>query len=294
MDTPELFFPGRAELAEGPVWHDGALWWVNIVSGTLNRLDVASRLNTSRATGDFLSAAVPSRDGSWLIAQRNRCSRLDWSSGAITPCASISDFPAGNRLNDGKCDPMGNFWVGSMDLKLTPSRASLYRLSTRGEVSRVLQNLTLSNGLVWSPSGTTFYHVDSVARRVTAFDCDVDSGKLANARKVVEFQEHEGSPDGMTIDREGNLWIALWGASSVIRVASNTGKVLSRHALPIPQVSACTFGGAGLSTLFITTAWENLSLDQRIAQPLAGSIFALETDTQGLAANLFGGVVDDV
>ncbi|HEU5077778.1 MAG TPA: SMP-30/gluconolactonase/LRE family protein [Opitutaceae bacterium] len=288
MDTPELCYAGRAELAEGPVWHEGALWWVNIVSGTLNRLDVSTGLNTARATGDFLSSAVPKGDGGWLVARRGECALLDWKSGKLTPFAKPAEMPSGNRFNDGKCDPAGRYWVGSMDLKLRPRRAALYRVDHDGRVERMIENLSLSNGVAWSAAGDRFFHVDTTERRLTAYDFDLARGTLSNARLIREFAESEGSPDGMAIDREDKLWIALWGGSAVVQVDPRSGKTLSRHELPVAQVSACAFGGEDSSTLFITTAWQNLSLERRIAQPLAGSIFALKTQTRGAPVSLFG------
>jgi sugar lactone lactonase YvrE len=289
QSQPRVVYQGRAELAEGPVWHDGALWWVDIACGTLNRLDPATGLNTSRGTGGYLGAACPTADGRWLLARQHDCALMDWQSGRFTPLASPRDgVAARHRFNDGKCDPAGRFWVGTMSLDRKPDEASLFCIEHDGAVRRVLRGLSLSNGLAWSPDGRAFYHADTPTRRVQKFDFDVASGVLSNPRLLIQFGEADGWPDGMTSDAEGHLWIGLWGGRCVVRVHGETGGVMERHELPVSNVSSCTFGEADLRTLFITTAWEGFDEAQRQKEPLAGSIFALRTHTQGVATHCFG------
>jgi sugar lactone lactonase YvrE len=288
MNTAEIVYRGRAELAEGPNWHDGALWWVNIVSGTLNRLDPASGVNISRATGGFLGAAAPCVDGRWLLARQRDCALLDWTTGKIEVLHEAFDAVAADqRFNDGKCDPQGRFWVGTLTLKETPGRAGLYCQEANGKFRPVLQGLTLANGLGWSPDGSRFFHIDTPTRKVSVYDFDAARGTLAGGRALIQFSDTDGYPDGMTVDAAGNLWVALWGGSAVAEVDGRSGKILAKHPVPAAQVSCCTFGGPDLRTLYITTAWENLTLDQRIAAPSAGSIFALRTEVAGLPALKF-------
>jgi len=290
MKSVQVAFAGRAELAEGPIWYEDALWWVNIAVGTLNRWDPRTGFNTSRATAGFLGAATPCRDGRWLLARQRDCIFLDWQTGEHSVFART---PAGlhdsHRFNDGKCGPAGNFWVGTMSLKQRPHEAALYVLSASGEFHRARTGLTLANGLAWSPDGRRFYHVDTPTRRVKAFDFSAGDSRLSNESTLIHFSDTNGFPDGLTCDEEGHLWIALWGAGEIVRVDGQSGKVIARHALPVSQVSSCTFGGPNLSTLFITTAWENLTFSQRQSEPLAGSIFSLETNTRGLPVTLFSG-----
>jgi sugar lactone lactonase YvrE len=284
----EILYPGRAELAEGPSWHQGALWWVDIVSGTLNRLDVGSGFNTARSTGDFLSAAVPAREGRWLLALQRRCAFFDWETGALTEFVRPGEVGEGQRLNDGKCDRAGRLWLGTLSFNHEKNAAVLLRIDARGKVDCVQRGLTLANGLTWAADGRRFYHIDTPTRRIGLYDFDPEGGTISGRRTLTQFTEQDGMPDGMTSDAEGNLWVALWGGAAIARVDGVTGAVLEKHPLPVSQVSSCTFGGGDLGTLYITTAWENMSLDQRRAQPLAGSIFALRTDTQGLPVLPFG------
>jgi sugar lactone lactonase YvrE len=288
MKSVQVAFAGRAELAEGPTWYKDALWWVNIVEGTLNRWDPRTGLNSSRATAGFLGAAAPCSDGRWIIARKQDCALLDWETGAITPFSSTPHgLQTEHRFNDGKVGPAGNFWVGTLSLKQRPHEASLYVLNDAGEFHRARTGLTLANGLAWSADGRRFYHVDTPTKRVQAFDFQPDSSRLSNESTLIHFSDTNGFPDGMTCDEEGHLWIALWGAGEIVRVDGGSGKIIECHHLPVTQVSSCTFGGPNLSTLFITTAWENFTLDQRQTQPLAGSIFALETTTRGLPTRVF-------
>lgn len=280
---PQVIHAGRAELAEGPVWYDGALWWVNIVAGTLNRFDPTTGMNTSRATGGFLGAAVPCTDGRWLLARQHECTLLDWKTGGFSALAAT---PAGmsprHRFNDGKCDPSGRFWVGSLSLDGASGEGALFVTDPRGQLRQALGGISLSNGLGWSPRGDRFYHIDTPTRRLSCFEYDHQEGVIRGQKTLMQINEADGFPDGMTVDAAGNLWVALWSGHCVVRIDGQTGAILEKHPLPVAQVSSCTFGGDDLRTLFITTAWEGFSFAQREAQPLAGSLFALRTDTPGL------------
>lgn len=278
---PQVIYAGRAELAEGPVWHANALWWVDIVAGTLNRLDPASGFTLSRATGGFLGAAVPSADGRWMLVRQHECTLFDWETGRFTPFVAPQGLSPRHRFNDAKCDPAGRLWAGTLSLDQMPGEASLFMIEPEGKVRQALTPLSLSNGLAWSPKGDRFYHVDTPTREVSCFDFDLATGALSHRKVLIRFKESDGFPDGLTCDAEGNLWIALWSGGAVAKVDGRTGAVLGRHVLPVSQVSSCTFGGDDLRTLFVTSAWEGFSFAQREGQPLAGSIFALQTDTQG-------------
>lgn len=283
VSTAQVIYSGRAELAEGPVWYEGALWWVDIVAGTLNRLDPETGLNTSRATGGFLGAAVPSTDGRWVLARQHECTLFDWETGRFTPLAApTAGIAPRHRFNDGKCDPTGRFWVGTMSLDQRPSEASLFVIEGNGQIQRALTGISLSNGLGWSPAGDSFYHIDTPTRRISRFRFEPDKGVIGDRQTLVQFSEADGFPDGMTVDAAGNLWVALWSGNAVAQIEGKTGALLQKHRLPVSQVSSCTFGGSDLRTLFITTAWEGFSFAQREAQPLAGSIFVLRTDAPGL------------
>jgi sugar lactone lactonase YvrE len=283
--TAELIFDAKAELAEGPVWHGGALWWVNINAGTLNRLDGNTGINTSRATGDFLGAAVPTANNRWLIARRQEVAQLDWITGKIFPLAQLPPKEPQLRFNDGKCDPRGRFFSGTMHRDNTPGRAAFYRLE-QAELRQQFNGLTISNGLDWSPDGARFYHADSPTSRVDVFDYNVETGALSNRRALVELAVERGFPDGLCCDVNGNIWLALWGGGGVECFDGRTGKSLERISVPTRQVSSCCFGGENLDQLFITTAWQNLDNAARDADSLAGSIFMVRPGVRGQPTTL--------
>ncbi len=280
MASFELIHSPKAELGEGPLWHENALWWVDIHAGTLNRLNPANGDTSTRPTNDSLGAACPCADGRWLLAQRRGFSLLDWQTGQIEPLASI-DLPTEQRLNDGKCDPVGRFWAGSMSEPPRHKSAFLFALEADGRVTKVLDGISLSNGLAWSSDGGTMFHADSLEQTVTAYDFECADGTLGKSRVLVRFPESMGCPDGLTIDKENHLWIAMWGGSSVVRLHGETGKILEKIDLPVTQPSSCCFGGAQFDQLFVTSAWSGMSNLQRERDPLAGSIFRISTSTSG-------------
>lgn len=281
--SAELVYDGKAELAEGPVWHEGALWWVDIFAGTLNRLDSGTGINSSRATGDFLGAAVPAADGSWLLARRHQIVRMDWQTGQMETLTSLDGPQDRLRFNDGKCDPRGRFLVGTMHRDGATGTAVLYQFSG-GRVKRMLEGITVSNGMDWSPDGTRFYYADSPTGRVDVFDYDPDTGNIGNRRPLITLAPGQGVPDGLCCDANGNLWLALWEGGAVACFDGQSGALLERIDLPVAKVTSCCFGGDALDHLFITTAWEGNNRARRDAEPLAGGIFVARPGTTGKAS----------
>jgi sugar lactone lactonase YvrE len=214
---------------------------------------------------------------------------LDPASGATTPIENPEpDLPT-TRFNDGKCDPLGRFWAGTMDMDEKGPLGSLYMLNHQHQLTRQWLGVTVSNGLAWDMSGKqpTFYYIDSPTRQVVAFDYEPDTGSLSNRRVAIAIPDGEGFPDGMTIDSEGALWIALWQGWGVVRYNPKTGERLGKIEIPVEKVTSCTFGGPDLNDLFITTASIGLAPDARAAQPDAGAVFRVKTDSTGLPTILF-------
>lgn len=280
MTTFEAVPAGRRAfgLGEGPR-HDaarGELLWVDIEAGLLLRADPANLdAAAETAIGEPLGAVAPAADGGWVLAAGRGLSRLA-PDGARTVLAELE--PPGNRMNDGACDPQGRFWAGSMAFDETPGAGSLYRLA-RGEVTVVQRDLTIANGLGWSPDGATMYHADSGAGTVAAYDFDGARGEIERPRVVVR-PEH-GAPDGLTVDDEGMLWVAQFGGSAVVRY-DPAGRELARVALPVSQATSCAFVG---SRLFITTA----ARDVAGAEPDAGRVFAADVGVSGPPAVPYAG-----
>jgi len=280
----------RAVLGEGPVWHEGKLYWVDI--------EGCKVLVHDPGTGQDAAFELPERVGCvWPVAGGGRLvcglqsglAFLDLESGELEAIADPEARLPRTRFNDGKCDPRGRFWAGTMDMEETAPLGSLYMLAAGREPRRQWGDITVANGLAWDPDGETFYYIDSPTREVAAFDYDAESGEISNRRAIVAIPDGEGFPDGMTIDAEGKLWIALWQGWGVVRYDPKTGERLGKIDLPVEKVTSCTFGGADLDQLYITTARIGLEAAALEAQPFAGGLFKVDPGVAGLAAVPFVG-----
>lgn len=206
------------------------------------------------------------------------------------PCGDAEQGPTGLalRMNDAKCDVAGRLWGGTMTVERRPGACALYRLDPEGTVSRALGGVTLSNGLGWSPNGRTMYYIDTPLRRVDAFDFDVDTAAITRRRHLVQMEAGVGNPDGMTVDAEGCLWVAM-AHGSAIRRYTPAGRLDKVVTLPVRKVTSCSFGGPGLDQLFVTTACVGLSEQELVAEPLAGAVLCCEVGARGLPADRFAG-----
>lgn len=279
-------WPLGCELGEGPVWHDGALWFVDIEAPAIHRL---------RPDGDRFSWRPPCRVGS--IAPRRSggfVAGTEQGFAFIDPEAArleIIDHPephlTTNRFNDGKLDPAGRFWAGTMDDTKQAAQGSLYRLDADRRWTRADENYRITNGPAFSPDGGTIYHTDTPRRTTYRFDLRAD-GSLGERRVWLVWPDGWGYPDGMTTDAEGCLWVAFWGGSCVRRIAPDGGLV-SEHPLPAAHVTSAAFGGPALDRLYVTTARQALTPEDLITQPLAGGLFEIDPGTRGLPAGTFAG-----
>ena len=275
------------EIAEGPCWRGGELTWVDVLRGTV--LVGEADGGALRMTGRFevpgpVSAALPlerPEDG-WLLAAGSGFARLA-RDGTLTTLAQPEAAEQGVvRMNDAKCDPLGRLWAGSMGYDEAPGRGSLFRVDLDGSVTRVLDHTQqVSNGMGWSPDGRTFYYNDSGHGILSRAEYDLDRGLIGPLEPLVTFApEEEATPDGLTVDDEGCLWVALWRGSAVHRY-DPSGRLLERVAVPARHTTSCCLGDAGRSTLFITTAALGLTDEQLAAQPDSGRLFAAEVGVSG-------------
>ncbi len=274
----------RAVLGEGPVWHAGQLIWIDIEGRKVHVGDATIELP------ERVGCAWPCADGRHLICGlESGLAFLDLASGHLEAIADPEPEMPTTRFNDGKCDPLGRFWAGTMDMEEKQALGSLYMFDPLGRLTRQWQGVTVSNGLAWDPDGTTLYYIDSPTREVAAFDYDAGRGTLSNRRTAIPIPVGEGFPDGMTIDSEGMLWIALWGGWGVVRYDPKTGERLGKIDLPIEKVTSCCFGGDALDELYITSASIGLDPGSIEVQPLAGAVFKVRTGVAGLPAIPFAG-----
>ncbi len=267
--------------AEGPVWSEawGGLRWVDMLAGDVLSLGDDGAVER-RHVGDVAAALRPRARGGAIVALE-RGFALEAPDGELTRLPALWDDP-GVRFNDGGCDPDGRFLCGTMAYDARPGAGSLYRLDPDGGVEVVLAEVTISNGIDWSPDGRTAYYNDTATGAVSAFE---DGRRLTGRRRFAEVDEDDGAPDGLTVDAEGGVWVALYGGGAVRRYAPS-GEIDAVVELPVTNVTACTFGGPGLDRLFITTSRENLADGE---EPAAGSVFTCAPGVGGLPARTFAG-----
>ena len=285
----ELVLDAHAVLAEGPHWDTNSmrLLWLNITPGEIHWFDPQTGSDSISKVETMVGAAVPRKAGGLILATQNGFVFFD-DDHQITPVVDIEADLGRNRMNDGKCDSQGRFWAGTMDMDLQKPLASLYRLDCDNQVETMLSEITISNGLGWSPDNSTMYYIDSMSQCVDAFDYDSLDGSIGNRRSILEIDAEEGLPDGMTIDVDGFLWVAIYGAGRVRRF-SPQGVPDMEIKMPSTGVTSCTFGGPDLDDLYITTAAQFLSQEDLRQQPHAGGIFRVRPGPRGLPANRFCG-----
>ena len=231
-----------------------------------------------------VGAIVPVQgDEGWLLASGRGFVHLS-PDGSLSPLTQVA--PAGTRMNDGACDPQGRFWAGTLADDFHAGGGALYRLNGDGRIELMLGDLTISNGLGWSPDGATMYLVDSGPRVVHAFSFDADRGTIAEGQVLVTVSEEVGVPDGLTVDAEGDLWLAIYGGGRVQRYSPD-GVLRETLLVPATQSTSCAFAGSGLHRLYVATATEGWSDDERRARPEAGLVYRFETDATGRPAEPF-------
>ena len=287
----ECVHDGKAVLGEGPVWNEtlSSLDWVDIERGMICRFDPARGENREWDLGSRVGFAVPTRAGDVVAGTQQGLVRFDHETGGITPYLDPESHLPDNRFNDGKCDRLGRLWAGTMSLHETGGAGSLYRVESDATFERVVEGVTISNGLAWSADMDRMYYIDSPTRRVDLFDIEGGTGSLSGRRPLVALEEGMGYPDGMTIDAEGRLWVALWEGWGVVRIDPDSGEILARVEVPVARVTSCCFGGEDLGDLYITTASRDLTEEERERQSQAGGLFVARTGAGGLACDRFRG-----
>jgi sugar lactone lactonase YvrE len=274
-----------AALGEGPYWvpEDDCLLWVDIEGARLHRTYFPARETVTDSPGP-VSAAFPAVGGGILIAGGAALTLLfPAERGGQWVARTIADTPArdGIRFNDAGVDPAGRVWVGSMHMTEAEPLGELYRLDPGGRLNPVVKNVTVSNGLGWSPDGSRMYYADSPLRRVDVFDYDPATGEASARRAFADLSEAEGVPDGLTVDADGCVWVAMWGGSALRRLTPD-GEPDAVLPVPVSQPTSCAFGGPDLADLYITSARVGLTEDQLAAQPLAGRLLHVRPGPVGL------------
>lgn len=292
-----LVNPYCAVLGEGPFWDADLqkIWWIDGLSefgrgDDLHLYDPKTGEDQCWHIGKHLGCALPLGDGRVMLALQDGIYLFAPETQTLTQISDLEVEISNNRLNDGKCDSKGRLWLGSMSMTANqPDRefeitGSFYRFA-EGKPVKQFEGVGISNGIAWSADEKTMYYVDSTPQTVSAFDFDTENGTISNRRTIVTIDPSEGCPDGMCIDSEGMLWIALFGGWKVVRYDPAAGVRIGEIALPCAQVTCCTFGGEKLDQLYITTASIGLTEEERKQQPLAGATFVAKPGVTGTLPN---------
>lgn len=266
-------------LSEGPQWDEERqeLLWVDILAHQLHRgrvkedhrLELVQTVEVDRPVG----AVAPAAEGGYVLSAGRGFLFVD-EDGTFRELAQPAATDPNVRMNDGACDRQGRFWAGTMAYDEHPGAGKLYRLELDGSCTTVLTGLTISNGIGWSPDGATMYLNDSGTGEVAAFRFDGQSAAISDRRTLVRFDQPGVAPDGLTVDEDGAIWVAVWGGALVNRYAPD-GSLLARLPLPVERPTSCAFGGPDRSVLFVTSAREGLDEAARARQSDAGRVFAI-------------------
>jgi sugar lactone lactonase YvrE len=282
--SAELLAETHASLGEAPLWdaHSGNLVWVDIFPGIVHVTSAAGLPVATYPIGHPVGSAMPADGAGWLLADANGFSRLH-PDGRMEVVLSMLANQPDVRFNDAKCDPKGRAWAGTVTDDMAPGTGALYRLDPGPVATKVLDGLTVSNGIGWSPDHRTFWFSDSSDPYVRGFDYDLATGELGVRRHAIEITDTAGVADGLCVDDEGAIWLGIWGGSAIHRYTPD-GRLDTIIEVRASQVTSCAFGGATGTTLFITTARIGLTPEQLEGEPHAGDLFVVEPGVSGPAA----------
>jgi len=272
-------------LGESPMWDHrrNALFWVDINNGTIHSYEPVNKNIETYPIGEKVGCIAMHESGGFIMATESGLNYWSPDSGCKKEFLPIKHSHKENMFNDGKVDPMGRFWIGSKGPKST---AKLWMLQ-ENKLNEIIIDLTISNGLDWSVDKSVFYHTDSGDNAIYRYDIDLQTTTLSNRQTF--FRPKKGTPDGLTIDSDGNIWTAIWDGWQVLQL-NPAGEVLSEISMPVQRPTSITFGGQDFHQLFITSASEGLTGSERLEQPYAGDLFVIEPGVTGLNANLVLGV----
>ena len=289
--TVELVFDAKAELGEGPIWdyRRGLLYWVDIAARVIHVHDPVANRDRTIDAGQEVGCVALRANGGLIFAGRNGFAEIDVESGRIAALLDPERHLPGNRFNDGKCDPRGRFWAGTMSSEGQQKKGSLYCLYPDFSLRTLITGVSVSNGLAWTADQRTLYYIDTPTQEVAAFDFDAETGDISGRRPAIRIPPDKGHPDGMAIDSEGMLWVALYGGGAVTRWDPRDGRLLATIAVPAPRVTSCAFAGLRMDEMYITTARRGLDPKELAASPQSGGLFRVRPGVHGSREPLFGG-----
>lgn len=279
----DLAFKAEATTGEGAIWHAdrNTLFWVDIEGKTLYEYSTDKQDCKSWEFDRMVSTVVPETNNTVVVSLQDEIVRVNLNDGSLASVAPIPDCDGKVRCNDGKCDPAGRLWIGTMGFGAPKGAGTLYAVTSDGTVTTKLEKVTISNGIVWSANRKYMYYNDTATGRIARYRYDEKTADILFDGVAVTLLPGTGSPDGMTIDSNDNLWVAQWGGFGVYCYNPYTGELLAKVEVPAPHVASCAFGGKDMNTLYITTARAGLSDEQLEEYPLSGSLFVCKPGANG-------------
>jgi len=290
MIKSELLLNSRSQLGEGALWNHKTrtFWWVDIEGALFHIYNPATGENDTWDVGQRIGTVVPDQQGNAIVALQDGIYRLRLADGSLDLLAKAHHDPQKFRFNDGKCDPAGRLWVGSIPMDGSRETAGLYRMDHDCTLIRVLDGVSISNGIVWTADHSIMYHIDTPTMEVRAYAFDKKTGEIEFRRVAITVPPGMGFPDGMSIDKEDKIWIAHWAGSAVYRWDPLAGRLLAKVEVAAKNVTSCDFGGENMDQLFITTASVGMSEEERGYMPHAGGLFIAKPGTTGVKSFFFG------
>jgi sugar lactone lactonase YvrE len=286
----EIAWQGTASLAESPTWDhvEKKLYWLDIVEKKLNILDVQAKKNVEFQMPALIGSVVRGKIGSALATIDRSLMSIDLNNGKIETIAELVPKTRPDmRVNDGKCDAKGRFWIG-VATEDKNKRGKLYKYDIDHSITEMDDDIIFSNGMGWNPAHTIFYYVDSERRCVFNYDYDLISGTITSRKIFIQFEQDAAfKPDGLTVDKTGNVWLACFNGAKILCINSN-GLIVKDYKLPVQRPTSCMFGGNDLKTLFITSCAKDVNETTKLPFP-AGSIFSIETDCVGIPEYFYAG-----
>ncbi len=281
---PTSVWDVKAQLGEGPVWFDGAVWFVDIKTHQVHRFDPQSGERRSWTAPEQVGFIFPARSGGFVAGLQSGLHRFDPVSGRFGLLVEVEPDKPGNRLNDGVVDPAGRLWFGTMDNDERAKSGAFYRFEG-GELHRTgIEGIVITNGPAVSPDGRKLYWVDTLGGGI--FACEIaEDGSLGTSREFARIAPDEGHPDGPTVDSEGHVWISLYAGWEARRYAPS-GELVDRVRLPVANITKIAFGGSDLRTAYVTTARQLLSPEAIAKQPQIGDLFEFRVEVPGMPCPL--------
>jgi len=289
-ESAKIVVDQPAQLGEGALWNplNNTLLWIDIEGKKLNVYNPEKKSNKTIGLDKRIGTVVPVDEKNVLVALKDGIYQLNTETEELEKKASPEPKRPGNRFNDGKCDPSGRFWAGTMSLNGDEKQGALYRIDADFSVKIMIDSVSISNGIVWSSDRTKMYYIDTPTKKVMAYEYDDESGEITNPKVAITIPDSLGFPDGSTLDAEGMLWIAMWNGHCVSRWNPRTGELLQTIDIPALNVTSCAFGGDNLDVLYVTTASIGMNDEQKAAYPDAGKLFVVKPGVKGVKASVFG------